>query len=196
MKRWRVDGDPPDDVLDELADVLRGGGVALLPTDTIYGLHALASDEGAIARIKTLKGRGEDKPFVIIASSIDQLRGLGATVPHALGIVWPAPLTAVLACGETTIAARVPDLGWLRALLERTGPLVSTSANRSGEAPITTPEMLARDLQQGLDALLDQGLREGKPSMIVDFTGDTPRVVREGDPVFSQILRKTLWKGL
>jgi L-threonylcarbamoyladenylate synthase len=196
MKRWRVDGDPPDDVLDELADVLRGGGVALLPTDTIYGLHAVASDEGAIARIKTLKGRSEDKPFVIIASSIDQLLGLGATVPHGLGIVWPAPLTAVLACGETTIAARVPDLGWLRALLERTGPLVSTSANRSGEAPITTPEMLARDLHQGLDALLDQGLREGKPSMIVDFTGDTPRVIREGDPVFSQILRKTLWKGL
>jgi L-threonylcarbamoyladenylate synthase len=196
MKRWRVDGDPPDDVLDELADVLRGGGVALLPTDTIYGLHSVAADEGAIARIKQMKGRGDDKPFVIIASSIDQLAALGATIPDGLAAVWPAPLTAVLACGATTIAARIPDLGWLRSLIDRTGPLVSTSANRSGEPPIMTPEMLARDLQNGLDALLDQGPREGKPSTIVDFTGDAPRLIREGDEVFSQFLWKTLWKGL
>lgn len=196
MKSWRVDGHPPSEVLDELADVLKRGGVALLPTDTIYGLHALAGDERAIARIKTMKGRGEDKPFVVIASSIAQLAALGATVPAGLAEVWPAPLTAVLACGERTIAARIPDLGWLRALLDRTGPLVSTSANRSGEPPVTSPERLANDLIEGLDALLDQGVREGKASTIVDFTGHVPRLVREGDPVFSQFLRKTLWKGL
>lgn len=196
MKRWRVGGDPPDDVLDELAGVLRSGGVVLLPTDTIYGLHAVATDQQAIARIKSMKGRGDDKPFVIIASSIDQLAALGATVPTGLAEVWPAPMTAVLASGETTIAARIPDLAWLRSLLDRTGPLVSTSANRSGEPPVTSPERLANDLIEGLDALLDQGPREGKPSTIVDFTGDEPRLIREGDPVFSQFLRKTLWKGL
>src|SRR5437762_610375 len=133
MKRWRVDGDPPADVLDELAHVLRGGGVALLPTDTIYGLHAVATNDDAVARIKAMKGRGDDKPFVIIASSIDQLLTLGADIPHGLAGLWPAPLTAILACGATTIAARIPDLRWLRALLDRTGPLVSTSASRSGE---------------------------------------------------------------
>ena len=196
MKSWRVDGHPPSEVLDELADVLKRGGVALLPTDTIYGLHALAGDERAIARIKAMKGRGEDKPFVVIASSIAQLAALGATVPAGLAEVWPAPLTAVLACGERTIAARIPDLGWLRALLDRTGPLVSTSANRSGEPPVTSPERLANDLIEGLDALLEQGVREGKASTIVDFTGHVPRLVREGDSVFSQFLRKTLWKGL
>src|SRR5204863_7844901 len=113
MKRWRVDGDPPDDVLDELADVLRDGGVALLPTDTIYGLHAVATNEQAISRIRAMKGRGDDKPFVIIASSIDQLAALGATIPSSLRNVWPAPLTAIFACGATTIAARIPDLAWL-----------------------------------------------------------------------------------
>jgi tRNA A37 threonylcarbamoyladenosine synthetase subunit TsaC/SUA5/YrdC len=97
---------------------------------------------------------------------------------------------------ERTIATRIPDLPWLRALLDRTGPLVSTSANRSGEPPITTPEMLANDLLEGLDALLDAGPREGQPSTIVDFTGHDPRVVREGDPDFSQFLRKTLRKAL
>jgi L-threonylcarbamoyladenylate synthase len=196
LKRWRADGDPPDDVLDELAGVLRAGGVALIPTDTIYGLHAVATDQQAIARIAALKRRDDDKPFVIIASSIDQLRALGATVPEELSRIWPAPLTAILASGGTTIAARIPDLRWLRALLDRTGPLVSTSANRSGEPPLTSPQALADDLQDGLDALLDQGPLEGKPSTIVDLTGVEPRLIRESDPGFSQFLRKTLWKAL
>jgi L-threonylcarbamoyladenylate synthase len=200
MKRWRVDGEPSPDVLDEIAAVIRAGGVALLPTDTIYGLHASATNEQAVARIRSMKERGDDKPFVVIASSIEQLQTLGATIPDALHEIWPAPLTAIVAAGERTIAARVPDLGWLRALLDRTGPLVSTSANRSGQPPITTPEMLADDLSNSLnallDALLDAGPREGQPSTIVDFTGEEPRMIREGDPGFSQILRKRLWKGL
>jgi len=196
MKRWRVDGEPPVDVLDEIADVLRAGGVALLPTDTIYGLHAMATDAQAVARIRSMKERGDEKPFVIIAASAEQLEKLGAAIPNALREIWPAPLTAIVAAGETTIAARIPDLPWLRALLDRTGPLVSTSANRSGEPPITTPEMIADDLLEGLDALLDAGLREGQPSTIVDFTGAEPRIVREGDPDFAQFLRKTLRKAL
>jgi L-threonylcarbamoyladenylate synthase len=196
MKRWRVDGEPSEDVLDEIAEVLRAGGVALLPTDTIYGLHAMATDVEAVARIRSMKERGDQKPFVIIASSVEQLEKLGATIPDALRNIWPAPLTAILASGETTIAARIPDLPWLRALLDRTGPLVSTSANRSGEPPITSPEMLADDLLAALDALFDAGPREGQPSTIVDVTGDEPRIVREGDPGFTQFLRKTLRKDL
>jgi L-threonylcarbamoyladenylate synthase len=196
MKRWRVEGEPSIDVLGEIADVLRAGGVALLPTDTIYGLHAVAADEQAVARIRSMKERGDEKPFVVIASSANQLEKMGATIPDSLPEIWPAPLTAILALGKKTIAARVPDLAWLRALLDRTGPLVSTSANRSGEPPITNPEMLANDLLEALEALLDAGLREGQPSTIVDFTGDEPRLVREGDPGFAQFLRKRLWKGL
>jgi L-threonylcarbamoyladenylate synthase len=195
MKSWRVKGDPSEAILDELAAVLRTGGVALFPTDTVYGLHALASDPAAIARISAIKGRAEEKRYVIIASSIEQLRTLGATVPETLNDVWPAPLTAILAAGATTIAARIPDLRWLRALLQRTGPLVSTSANRSGEPPITTPEELG-SLLDGLDAVLDQGWRQGESSTIVDFTGAVPRLVREGEKGFAQILRKSLWKGL
>jgi len=196
MKRWRVGGEPSADMLDEIAGVLRAGGVALLPTDTIYGLHAVATNEQAVARIRSMKERGDDKPFVVIASSIDQLETLGATIPDALRQIWPAPLTAIVASGAKTIAARIPNLTWLRALLDRTGPLISTSANRSGEPPITAPEMLANDLLEVLDGLFDAGSREGQPSTIVDFTGGEPRIVREGDPGFSQFLRKTLRKAL
>jgi L-threonylcarbamoyladenylate synthase len=196
LKRWHVDGDPPDAILDELATIFRGGGVVLLPTDTIYGLHAMAADQDAIARIRAMKGRDDGKPFLIIASSPDQLAALGATIPEPLRDIWPAPLTAILALNAKSVAARIPDLGWLRALLGRTGPLVSTSANRSGDVPLTSPEMLSDDLLSGIDGVLDQGPREGKPSTIVDFTGPTPRFVREGDKRFSQFLRKRLWKEL
>jgi L-threonylcarbamoyladenylate synthase len=196
MKRWRSEGDPSNEMLDELAGILGAGGVALLPTDTIYGLHAVATNEQAIARVAVMKRRADDKPFVIIASSVDQLRDLGATVPDLLTGIWPAPLTAILASGAKTMAARIPDLPWLRALLARTGPLVSTSANGAGEPPVTSPSELPGDMLEALDAVLDQGPREGKPSTIVDFTGSEPRLIREGDPVFSQFLWKSLRKDL
>jgi tRNA threonylcarbamoyl adenosine modification protein (Sua5/YciO/YrdC/YwlC family) len=189
MKIWR---DPDGDAIDAIAGILLDGGVALLPTDTIYGLHAVATDDAAVARIANLKGRGDDKPFVVIAASAEQLRTFGADVPDALESVWPAPLTAVLRRGGGTIAARVPDLAWLRKLLALTGPLVSTSANRSGDPPISSIDQLAKELAEDIDAALDIGARDGKPSTIVDFTGDAPRVLREGDPVFTQNLRKSL----
>jgi tRNA threonylcarbamoyl adenosine modification protein (Sua5/YciO/YrdC/YwlC family) len=184
--------DTDDAALATIAGTLQRGGIALLPTDTIYGLHAVAANDAAVARIAELKGRGDDKPFVVIAASADQLRAFGAEVPEALDGVWPAPLTAIMRRGAGTVAARVPDLDWLRVLLMTTGPLVSTSANRSGEPPISSIVELAKDVAAGVDAAIDLGRRDGKPSTIVDFTEASPRLVREGDLLFTQKLRKTL----
>ena len=125
MKYWRVDGEPDEDIVAAIADVLLRGGVALLPTDTIYGLHVIATDDAAMRRVADLKGRGDDKPFVVIAASTEQLRLFGADVPTALEALWPAPLTAVLRRGGATVAARVPALPWLRKLLAQSGPLIS-----------------------------------------------------------------------
>jgi L-threonylcarbamoyladenylate synthase len=190
VTRW-TDTSPA--TLDAIAAVLRGGGVVLLPTDTIYGLHGLAGSREVASRIAAIKGREETKPFVILAASVAQVEALGAAVPPILNDLWPAPLTAVLATKEAlSIAVRVPGVEWLRSLLERTGPLVSTSANQAGEPPISAPNRLARTLQEALDGLLDAGPIEGEPSAIVDFTGDRPRLIREGEAGFTQNLRKTL----
>ena len=189
MKVWHSTDDA---ALAAIADVLARGGIALLPTDTIYGLHALAGSDAAVVRIAELKGRPDDKPFVVIAASADHLRMFGADVPAALDALWPAPLTAIMRRGEGTVAARVPDLDWLRALLAKTGPLVSTSANRAGEPPISAIVELANEVAAGVDAAIDTGRRDGKPSTIVDFTSSSPRLVREGDPLFAQNLRKSL----
>lgn len=192
MRRRRVDGEPDAEAIADVAGTLLGGGIALLPTDTIYGLHAAAGDADAVARVARLKGRGDGKPFVVIAASAAQLRAFGVEVPEALESLWPAPLTAVLRRGEGTVAARVPDLAWLRDLLSRSGPLISTSANRSGEPAITTIDELSAEAAELIDIALDGGLVEGEPSTIVDFTGDQPQILREGDPLFAQNLRKTL----
>jgi tRNA threonylcarbamoyl adenosine modification protein (Sua5/YciO/YrdC/YwlC family) len=193
VKRWAIDDAPTDGQIREIAELLRAGGVVLMPTDTIYGLHAILSES---ARIVEIKGRDESKRFVTIAASVDQLEQLGVEVPEALRAIWPAPLTAVMRGGPSTIAARVPDLAWLRGLLGKTGPLISTSANRSGEPPISEPSELPSTLVARLDGLVDGGRRDGKASAIVDFTETEPRFIRDGEPRFTQLLRKTLSKKL
>jgi tRNA threonylcarbamoyl adenosine modification protein (Sua5/YciO/YrdC/YwlC family) len=196
---------PDNDQIAEAVAALQRGGIVLMPTDTIYGLHAMAMDARAIQRLAAIKGRGDDKPFVIIGASIAQLESLGtifserarATVEE----LWPGPLTAVVTLrapiaasrGAMTIAVRVPALGWLQELLERTGPLASTSANRSGEPPLVDPKSVSFP---GIETVIDTGPQKGKASTIVDFTGDEPRFIREGEAFFTQKVWKTLRKSL
>jgi tRNA threonylcarbamoyl adenosine modification protein (Sua5/YciO/YrdC/YwlC family) len=204
MRHWTITGAPDARQLDEIHDTLRAGGVVLLPTDTIYGLHALAMDETAAAKVADIKGREDTKPFVVLGATLEQLEEIGIDirpeVRNALLELWPAPLTAILPLkrpipasrGAATLAVRVPALDWLRELVARTGPILSTSANRSGESPISDPKNLARELQNQLDGLCDGGHSNGQPSTIVDFTGDEPRLIREGDVFFTQKVWKTL----
>jgi L-threonylcarbamoyladenylate synthase len=207
-RRWHIQERPTSLQLAEIAKLLRDGCVVMLPTDTIYGLHAVATDPVAVARIADIKGRDETKPFVVIAASIDQLTPLGVDAPpetlERLASVWPAPLTAILPLrepipasrGAATVAIRIPALEWLRQLALQTGPLVSTSANRSGEEAVTHPSLLASDLQDRLDAIVDAGELGGAPSTIVDLTTDEPRLIRAGEVSFTQELWKTLRKTL
>jgi len=208
MRRLRIGEAPVAAEIDDIASIFGEGGVALLPTDTIYGLHALATDSAAIERLAMIKGRDDGKPFVVIGAGDDQLEQIGIAfrpdVRTVLTSVWPAPLTAVLPLsrpvaasrGAASLAVRVPNVAWLRDLLSRSGPLASTSANRSGEPPISTPNQLDPELQNRLDLLVDIGVFEGEPSMIVDFTGDEPRLIRQGASSFAQKVWKTLRKSL
>jgi len=206
MKRWSFSGEPSPEQLSEIAAMLAAGRVVLLPTDTIYGLHALASDENAVARVAALKERDDTKPFIVLAASTTQLPALGVTaskeVLDALDSIWPAPLTAILPLreaiaasrGASTLAVRVPDLGWLRRLVQLAGPLVSTSANRSGEPSVASPDLIAHELQKEIDGIADGGPREGEPSAIVDLSAGEPRFIRGGERFFTQKVWKTLRK--
>jgi tRNA threonylcarbamoyl adenosine modification protein (Sua5/YciO/YrdC/YwlC family) len=203
---WSIGDAPTSTQREEIASALLRGAVVLMPTDTIYGLHALATNDDAVHRIAELKGRDETKPFIVLAPSIAALMPLGISADpdllKRLDSIWPAPLTAILPLmrplaasrGASTLAVRIPALDWLRDLLERTGPLVSTSANRSGEPVVDRPSALAEAFRSRVE-VVDGGVRTGEASAILDLTGIEPRLIREGNPVFTQKLRKTLWKS-
>ncbi len=182
----------------DAARLLEAGGVLLLPTDTLPGLHARVDRPEAVRRVAALKGRPGDKPLLVIAASTEQARAvLGDLEPRQLDYAdrcWPGPFSLVLPAapgldravtgGGATVAVRVPGLPLLSALLAAAGaPLVSTSANRSGEDPALSLAE-AEDRFGGLvDAVFDPGdmaAPVGAASAVIDLVSWPPRVLREG----------------
>jgi L-threonylcarbamoyladenylate synthase len=171
-------------------EVLGAHGVIAAPTETFYGLSVDPSDGRAVARLAALKGRAADKRLLVIGASLEQLGELvemRADVRRWLETVWPAPLSVILparrrlAAAGSTLAVRVPGHGLLRALLEHTGPLTSSSANRSGAPPAAVADEVAGAFGDRLDLLLDGGATPGGlPSTLIDATGKELRVVRAG----------------
>lgn len=166
-------------------------GVAVVPTETFYGLAADPADPRAVASVFRLKGRPEGMPLPVLAADWKQVERL-VEIPGMhrvrLSRTWPGPLTVILparrplpAGTSGTLAVRIPGHDLLRALLYLVGPLTATSANRHGRPPCTTLEASLRELVGEPDLALDGGpTRGGVPSTLVDLTGAEPRVLRVG----------------
>ena len=178
----------------KVAAVLRDGGVAVLPTDTIYGLHCVASNMTAVRRIRRFKGRGSSAGFILLAADMEMVDRLVLRWPQGarelLARIWPAPLTAILPASksidpslapEGTVAVRIPALPELRRCVKSIGhPLVSTSVNRGGRKPMTRITEIMREVPN-LGAYIAQRGRPGaKPSTIVDMTVAPPKLLRPG----------------
>ncbi len=209
LKTWTIErGHTEGEQIEEMAALLEREQILILPTDTIYGLHGLATSPSAVETIRAAKRRRDDQPFVVLCSDIDQLPLLGVTAPsdvlEALAKIWPAPLTAILplaqpvpaSAGRSSIGVRIPDLEWLRHLVRRTGPLASTSTNLSGEPAATRTVDIPDELLKQVAGIADAGTLEGQPSTLVQFTETSPRILREGHFRFTQKLWKTVWKSL
>lgn len=177
----------------EAADVLRRGGVVLVPTDTVYGIAVRADLPGAVDRLAELKERAAEQPVAVLVASLAQAEEVGVVPEWARPIAerwWPGPLTLVLArrpglawdLGEpaATVGVRVPDHDLVRALAAELGPLATTSANRHGEPTPPTAAEAAATLARPPDLVVDGGRCEGRPSTVVDATGAAPVVLREG----------------
>lgn len=203
---WRLEDDQlAGETLAAIQARIAAGEIVILPTDTLYGLHSAADDADAVARIEQIKGR-EGKPFLVLCSDVDQLLSLGCSAaPDLIAFlrsVWPAALTCILplerpiaaSLGRASVAARVPDAEWLRPLLRATGPLLSTSVNRSGEPPAEMPGQIDPAVLSQTSGILDAGRLSGLPSTLVDFTKAPPEVIRQGRFHFTQNLWKTVRK--
>ncbi len=175
------------------AKTLLAGGVALLPTDTVYGLVASPLHPKAVARIFALKGRPASKNLPVLVADASQISALGATlgargaallatrfIPGALTMVLPLSNPPDWLAGRPEVALRIPEDAPLRALLRLTGPLLATSANASGHStPAEVPEILAQ-LTAAPDIVVDDGPRAGLPSTLIDCQTTPFTVLRRG----------------
>jgi len=182
--------------LEEAAAVLRRGGLIIYPTDTVYGLGALAQADEAVRRLFRAKGRAPGKPLPLLLADTADVEGIAAPVPPLARLLmerfWSGALTIVLRrstgfhslalAGSDTVGLRVPDYPFLREVIRRGGgPITGTSANRSGlPSPLTAAEAIAQ-VGEAADLAIDGGhCRGGLESTVIDITVEPPRILREG----------------
>jgi len=177
------------------AEVVAGGGVVLLPTETFYGLGADPWQPDATARVAAMKGRPPELALSVLCADWAQLEGLvEVPAPHRVRLsrIWPGALSAVMRCPHdlaaarnATLAVRIPGHAMIRAVLYRTGPLTGTSANRHGEPACVEAAAAVASLMELPDLVLDGGpTAGGQASTVVDLTSDEAQVLRLGAVVW------------
>lgn len=190
--------------IDAAQAALEAGELAVLPTDTVYGLAADAFSPDAVQRLLDAKGRTRQKPPPVLVGAPTTLEALATEVPgwlrSMIGELWPGPLTIVCRqqpsltwdLGEThhTVAVRMPDHPVALGLLKQTGPLAVSSANLTGQPAATSVDDAERMLADAVSVYLDGGESPGgTASTILDVTGTTPRILREG-PIGLDVLHR------
>ena len=192
------------DTIISAAKALREGALVGIPTETVYGLAADATNAEAVARIYSVKGRPADHPLIIHIPSLDLLGDWAAEIPnYAIELArdfWPGPMTLILrrsdlasdfvTGGQNTVGVRVPAHPLALALLTAFNSLggkglAAPSANRFGQVSPTSAEAVEEEigayLQPGRDLILDGGISMvGVESTIIDCTGEAPRILRPG----------------
>jgi L-threonylcarbamoyladenylate synthase len=179
-----------------VAQALRKQAVIAYPTDTFYGLGADCRSVPSLRRISQIKQRLPLKPMPVLVSDISQVKALAADVPpifdRLTDAFWPGPLTLVLKAARglpsalagpnQTIGMRLPAVAWLRELVRQSGfPIVATSANISGEREADSAEEVIRQFRRKVDLIVDGGRTPGgRPSTVVDVSGDIPQIIRVG----------------
>ena len=157
--------------INKAAEVISSGGIVAFPTETVYGLGALATDKDAVNKIFIAKGRPQDNPLIVHISSIGQamqycieFTDIAKELAQAF---WPGPLTiiqksngklpGIVTAGLSTVGLRMPDNKAALDIIERCGPIAAPSANRSGRPSPTKAEHVAEDMSGRIPVILDGG---------------------------------------
>lgn len=187
---------PQPDVVQQACEVLRRGGLVAFPTDTLYALGANALDPTAIERVHTVKGRHHGKPLSVLVPSVEAGAELANGLPEAVrGLMqafWPGALTvvvkvssklpSVLTAATGTVGLRMPAGSVAQSLLAAfTGPIIGTSANKTGGADPAEARTVQKAIGGQIDLILDGGrVTLGVPSTVIDCTTEPARILREG----------------
>lgn len=177
--------------MENVVTVLKENGVAVVPTDTVYGIVTSPFIESSVERIYELKDRDSRKPLIILLPEPEAMKmfTIKTTWIERARAHWPGPTTVVVPCesrrlrylhrGTQSLAFRVPEDPLLEELLAQTGPLVAPSANPEGLPPAETVEEAEDYFGPSVDAYLDGGVRDGSPSKIIKLTEDGVQTLRE-----------------
>lgn len=181
-------------LITQLVDTLKGGGIIAYPTDTTYGIGCSIFNKKGIERIYLLKQREKKKPFSFICSDLSEVARYAKVSNYAFKILkrhLPGPYTFVLdatsivpdllVTKQKTVGIRIPDNRICLALVKELGhPIITTSANLSGEEPIGDPYLVELNMGKQLDAVVDGGILSADVSSVVSLMGDSPQVLRHG----------------
>ena len=204
MKTEIITASSPD-AIRQLVEVLQAGGLVAFPTDTVYGVGALAFDGKAVESIYIAKDRPIEKAIPILIGDADDITKISSEVPPMAKKLaerfWPGPLTLIVpkhlglpdsVSATNTVRVRVPDHLVARSVLRAAGPMAVTSANLSGQPSPSTAEEVFTQLNGRIALILDGGKTPGGvPSTLVDCTDTQPIVVRQGPISLNQILAVT-----
>jgi len=184
--------------------ILHAGGLVAFPTDTVYGVGALAFDGKAVESIYAAKDRPIEKAIPILIADAVDMEKVGMDIPDIAyklaARFWPGPLTCIVpkqpslpesVSATDTVGVRVPDHEVARTLLRAAGPMAVTSANISGQPSPSTAQEVFAQLGGRIDLIIDGGTTPGGvPSTLVDCTGEELKILREGPIGLEQIKRK------
>ncbi len=201
MKTETITAGSPD-AIQQALKVLQAGGLVAFPTDTVYGVGALAFDGKAVESIYTAKDRAIEKAIPILIGDAEDISRVASEVPPMAKKLaerfWPGPLTLIVpkhlslpdsVSATNTVGVRVPDHIVARSVLRAAGPMAVTSANLSGQPSPSTAQEVFAQLNGRIALILDGGKTPGgMPSTLVDCTRSKPIVVREGPISFDEIL--------
>ncbi len=176
-------------------EVMRGGGVVIYPTDTIYGLGCDIAQKAAVQRIRRIKGRDAKKPMSFVCADLTNISRYARVSNFAYRILkrcLPGPYTFVLpATKETprmvqskqkTVGIRVPDHPVPLSLVAELGnAVISTSANRSDGEALTDPFRLESELGSSVDLIMECGQVPMSPSTVISLLNDEIEILREGE---------------
>lgn len=185
---------PQPRLIAKVVQTLKDGGVVAYPTDTTYGIGCSIFSKKGIERIYTIKQRDRKKPFSFICADISEIARYAKVSNYAFKLIrrlLPGPYTFVLEANsivpdllltkQRTVGIRIPDNAICLAIVKDLGaPIVTTSANLSGEDPIGNPWQVEGDLGKLLDIVVDGGDLTADVSSVVSLIGDVPVVLRKG----------------
>ncbi len=171
---------------EKAAEILKKGGIVILPTDTVYGFSGIVDERATDAKIRAIKGREETKPLIqLIAKPEDIFLHTDDQIPQKLLEKWPGALTIIVHNKNTatTTAYRCPGDAWLRRVIEECGaPIYSTSVNRSGSPVLDTVQAIRNEFEAETNLIVDDGDKKNAlPSTLVMLENGSIKVLRQGD---------------